>query len=50
MSEENNEVQVLIEKAASADEPLAAMQYSQAALNAANALRAGIDGRQVEKS
>lgn len=49
MSEENSEVQTLIKKAAEAVEPLAAMQYSQAAVNAANALRTGVDMREAEK-
>lgn len=49
MSEENKEVQSLIRKAADALEPLAAMQFSQAAVNAANAERILVDAREAEK-
>lgn len=48
MSEENKEVKSLIEKAASAANPLYAMQYSQAAVNAANAQRVLVDTKEAE--
>jgi hypothetical protein len=37
MTSQETQIAALIKKAAEANEPLAAMQYSQAAVNAANA-------------
>jgi len=42
-------IEALIKKAGDADDPLHAMQYAQAALNAANAERVIVDTKQADK-
>ena len=49
MSESFDEIKSLIKKADErADDPISALQFSQAALNAANALRVLVDIRRAE--
>ena len=49
MSNSTEHVEALIKKAAADEIPLRAMQFTQAALNAANALRVLVDTREAEK-
>ena len=50
MSKENKEIQLLIEQAADTPVPLHAMQFAQAALNAANALLVLVDIKRADES